>query len=228
MLYQNTDRQVDALYTNYPFTHKSTKLVQGSTIPNTMFIDVQISIQQSCGQIYISSVKRTSAQLIDVQMQDTQRKLSLHFQLVPQCQVSFILNQLQVICGVLQCKPQLYQCFSAVLQLSGDSIAVPSQSFVFLPECISAAATDGLCRVLLNNSILQQGTIQLKRNLIYQSDSSIQFAMYPDDLQQQQTRLTYINGVSAADKHIVVKHGTLSDLRVVTKDNIQLLGVTDV
>lgn len=228
MLYQNTDRQVDAIYTNYPFTHESTRLIQGIAIPNTMFIAVHISIQQTCGQVYISSVERRSVQLIDVSLCDAQRKVDLHFQLVPQCQVSFILDRLDTPCGILQCKPQLYQCFSSLLQLSTDNISIPSRSFVFLPECISAANTKGLRSCILNNNMLKKDTIELRRNLVYQSDSGVSFAAYPDDLQQVQPRLIYINGVSAAGKHIVIKHNTLSDLRVVTKSDIQLLGVADV
>ena len=229
MRYQNTDRQVDALYTNYPFTHNSTKLVYGSIIPNTMFISVRICVQQTCKNLHISSIQQTAVQLITIYLQDTQRFVNLKFQLVPGCQVCFVLDQLGVPCGLIQCKPQLYECFLAILQTTGNSLAIPAQSFIFLPQCVSAAATKGLCRAVLNNVPLQNQIIQLKKNLIYQkSDSSISFAMYPDDLEQQGIRLVYINRIPASNKHIVIKHNTLSDLRVVTKDNIQLVGVADV
>lgn len=235
MLYQNTDTQIDALYTNYPFTHTSTRLVQGAQIPNTLFRSVHMCVQKAVSPLHITRISKYDPS-IQVQIQDMQRTTTLYFQLLQGCQVSFILNENRVPCGILQCNSQLYSCIAPFVAAQ-PSVDVDIYSFVFLPQCVSVACTKGLHSISLNNNLLDQDKIQLKKNLVYQYDQHdqhdqydqcVHFDMYSDDNEDGDKRLLYINGVFAGGKHIVIKSNTLSDLRVVTDSNIKLLGVADV
>lgn len=229
MLYQNTDIQFDVRYTSYPFTHQSTKLINGVYISNNLFLSVGICVAQPCIDIHITQLSYQRS-IVYIHITDVQAKLHITCPLVQGSQIAFFLNQYGTPCGMLQCSPELYANLLAVINSSqSNRLSVLPSAFVFLPECISVAQVQGIQQIAVNGQSVS--IVQLKRNIVYQilSDSSIQISMYPDDNQEEDAvKLRTINGVFAGDKHVVIKHNTLSDLRVVTKNTIQLMGVADV
>ena len=232
MLYYNTDTQEDARFTNYPFTQASNKTINSIFIPNSMFIDIHIYLPKAYAGVHICSVSCID-QVVHMQITDATGQLYLQIPLMRSQETAFLLNKYNTPCGLLQCSSQLYGQLASIVKMNeGSKIQVKESSLMFLPQCVSVACTKGLQSIDINGTSINDGCIDLKRNLAYTKDAeapyTVSISMYSDDSQQSDTRLCYVNGTNAQNKHIIIKHNTLSDLRVLTKGNIQLIGVTDV
>ena len=232
MIYYNTDTQQDARFTNYPFTQASDKMVNDVFISNEMFVDVSICLPEAYTDIHIYSISYAD-QLVNIHITDATGQLQLFIPLTQAQQTAFVLNIHNTPCGMLQCSAQLYnRLLTAIQRGQGQQTSVDSRAFVFLPQCTSVALTNGLQSIDINGTVIGNGCINLKRNLVYTKGvgnaGAVSISMYPDDPYESDTRLRYANGAEAWNKHVIIKHNTLSDLRVLTKGDIQLVGVTDV
>lgn len=232
MIYYNTDTQQDARYTNYPFTQTSDKLVNGVFVPSSMFIDIHICLNKAYVGIYIYKIRYIN-QIVYIHITDTTGQLQLYIPMVQGQQTAFVLNKYNTPCGLLQCAPQLCSQLSYITQASqNEQVTLNSKALSLLPECVSISITRGLQAIRVNGTSIDANSIDLRRNISYKKETGaaapVTISMYPDDTQQSDTRLCYVNDMQAWNKHVIIKHNTLSDLRVLTKGNIQLIGVADV
>lgn len=230
IIYQNTDRQVDQRYTNYPFTQASTCTINNQRMPAKLFYDMNIAVQQAGLTVYISSIYKYN-DTIYIRLTDATKSLFRQAPLQLGQQVLFFLDQTGNPKGVSSCSKQMFSIFNTLLSNEqNNKIVLGSKQFTILPECTTCFKTSGLNRITLNNTPLKSTTtIQLNNNISFtKNDQVVTISVYGDRPEEDGQCLKYINNVAVGNKHVRITHNTLSNLRVITDKSINLVGITDV
>ena len=230
IIYQNTDRQVDQKYTNYPFTQDSTCTINSQRMPAKVFYDMNITVQTAGLTVYISSIYKYN-DTIYIRLTDSTKSLFRQAPLQLGQQILFFLDQIGDPKGISSCSSQLFSILNTLLSNEQNNrIVLGSNQFTIIPECITCFKTRGLNRITLNNTPLRNTTtIQLNNNISFtKKDQVVTISVYGDRPEEDGQCLKYINDVAVGNKHVRITHNTLSNLRVITDKAINLVGITDV
>ena len=225
--YQNTDIQVDSLNTKYPFTENSSCKLGTSILPAGSITGINISVSKPCIQLHISKISLNNNK-ISIQFKDTGFTVSYICTVIPDSQVCFIKNEFSCACGIMSYQKSFFNIMQAVLRQQTDkSLNFSKTNFCLLNQCLSCCAITGIQDLKINKQ--NSDYIQLTDNIIYTDpEGNISISVYGDVPASSTQSLKTINGQTLGKRHVVIKHRTLSNLRVLSDNGIQLAGVKDV
>lgn len=225
--YQNTDIQIDSLNTKYPFTEASSCRLGVSLLPAGIITGINISVDKPCIQLHISKIK-LNGNNISIQFKDNGFTVSYSCNIVPDSQICFIKNEFNCACGILGYQKSFFNILQAVLRQQSDkSLSFSKANFCLLNQCLSCCSLSGIQDLKVNGQ--NTDYIQLTDNIVYtDAQNNISIDVYGDVPYSTEKTLKTINGQPLGKRHVVIKHRTLSNLRVISQNGIQLAGVKDV
>lgn len=225
--YQNTDIQLDSLNTKYPFTETSSCKLGTNLLPAGVITGINIAVSKPCIQLHIAKIS-LSGNKISIQFKDNGFTVSYTCTVIPDSQVCFIKNEFNCACGIISYQKALFNILQAVLRQQTDkTLSFSKSNFCLLNQCFSCCAITGIQDLKINKQ--SSDYIQLTDNIVYtDTGGTTSISVYGDVPDASIQSLKTINGQNLGKRHVVIKHRTLSNLRVLSDNGIQLAGVKDV
>lgn len=244
LLHSNIDKQDASQNTKAPFEFESTMTVANVVLPLDSFSSAQIRcIEGIQPPAHISRVSGTTDTVI-VTIADTNDIVIGHCSYSAESLYALVKTSDGIPRGLLGISSDAFNILKNILKQTSFSINVDRNAFVFLPQC-HVATMDGMCRIVRINDI-PVSTVDIGKDpessLVHleeihrgtESPWAYRYSLYDNGPLKIvslpkgiQTVVVNNKEFSAIGKHLLIKAGKTSNLRVLTDSAITLKGVTD-
>ena len=242
----NLDRTDAATISNWPFTFESTLDTGDGLLTGDSFLAISVNVDAavtlpcrfkgvtSDGLLVICDA--TGAELCSGKIYADSTGSDI-------CSF-FLYDQFNILCGFISCKKIVVQKFWDIARYANGIHYFGTSAFVFLPQChvqtfhrgFKSYGVQGRYSTanLKVKCTVTEGNRKIYHNLLLESKSPLSYGLYNvADFKDQRNKWCYVvvNGqqYDMNGKHLIIKAGCASNLRVVNTDAaIILRGVKDV
>lgn len=229
--YQNIEIQNWRQQSKYPFDMSSTLMLDQHIFPVNWIRSLNLQIYKAIFPLHISKLVLVNN---CVQLHVVDRQSQLQCIIYLEERTSKILDAYSCIAGQIKVAPQL---FPWLRQLVSGTVYGTMQlldtALIICSQAITCMAFEGYAGISVNNTYMgQDATLNFQRNVtLSKTSTGLRIDAFGDyqATYQKTIKLQRVNGIQLKGKQLLIKHRSLSDLRVVTSgDKLTLTGVTDV
>lgn len=230
------DKLFQIQFSKYPFKDTATLSLQNIIFPAQYITGLQICYNKPIVNLYISSIQLLDQYHIKVQIKDQNNIQTFSFVISNTSTWSSIRDSNNIYRGSVGYNNIFYIFKNILTKYFQIIFTFTKDIFPILQSCIVIKYTNKIKKIKFQDTQIE--SLNLHNGFFVSGQNTAMSINARNDLQLQQTvpttidkrgQFKYINNIPINGRPVVIKHTTLSDLRVITEDNsIKLKGVTDI